>query len=226
MFASTFLLLVVGVICASASTNRTMTSPLGLTCTYYGNNEKVCKESADYKANLRKLFMTVGEGMRKKSSGKKALVVGSGDVCSSVAPYMPSFCTCADNSGGAVATCPYAIPSISDTITFVIDMEVCANPATVGVTLTDALSGITFTESITSGETGSVPTGIELSLAVASVGLNLVYTMTGNIDSLYVQLGIDLVVTVLYETVSCASYFPADCPYIFFDETIDFGNYC
>jgi hypothetical protein len=155
----------------------------------------------------------------------------TGDVCSSLAPYVPTeYCSCADNSGGAVVSCKYNVVidgTLIDTISMAVTFEVCANPATIGISMTDGATGLTFSTSITSGETGSLPTGIMIGVPeLGEVQIILDYKLNGNIDSLTVELGFDFEIVVFGFTEKCSTIYPNECPVEFFDETISFGNYC
>ena len=114
-----------------------------------------------------------------------------------------------------------------DTITATVTMEVCANPASIGFSLYDTDTGLSFTYSITSPETVSVPTGLMVGIPdIGSAEIILVLTLSGNIDYLTIYVGMDLSVTVLGFTETCSAVDPSVCPVQLLSETIDFGNYC
>ena len=52
------------------------------------------------------------------------------------------------------------------------------------------------------------------------------YSINGNIDALTVDLGFDLTAEIWGYTAACSTYYPSECPVWFFQETINFGNYC
>lgn len=150
----------------------------------------------------------------------------SGDVCSAVIPYTPpGICSCSNNAGGANVQCAAAIGS-EDTIYMISQLEVCSNPATVTITLQDGDSGYKFTESMSAGENGSIPTGIMIGVPeFGSAEIVLLYELSGNIDQLHLKLGFDLTATILFETYTCSGY-SSECPLWVFDEVIPFGDFC
>lgn len=215
----------------SVAHNASFSSPLGLSCSGYGKDGyESCKKTPELAARIHTAFTEIGKGLKAASHAGKTLTAQSGNVCSAVAPYMPSYCSCTNNAGGAVVNCPYTVVvggSPIDTITITMTLEVCANPATIGIKMVDQASGITFSESITTGESGSIPTGISVGVPmVGDVEILLAYTMSGNIDQLYVKLGVDLQAVIMGWTEKCSQVYPNDCPVYFYEETINFGNFC
>lgn len=212
--------------------NATSHSSAGRICTLDSENKTpICKRSEIFNEFVEKLLTEMKLSVRPAPGGiRPKPKVGGGDVCSSVSSYVPSYCTCTDNSGGGVVYCPYNVVidgSTIDTISVSVTMEVCANPATIGISMTDGDTGLTFSTSLTSGETGSIPTGILIGVpGVGDVEIILMYKISGNIDSLTVDLGVDLEATVLGFSETCSAIYPSKCPVWFFEETIDFGSYC
>lgn len=126
--------------------------------------------------------------------------------------------------------CAYPVvvsDQLIDTIYVQVVMEVCDNPATIAITMIDGATQYEFSVSLTSGDTGSIPTGIMIGVpGVGDVEVVLLYVLSGNIDNLTVKLGIDLNATVLGFTESCSSVYPEECPVWFYSQTMNFGSFC
>jgi len=138
----------------------------------------------------------------------------------------PDMCSCSNNVGGANVQCAANIAN-EDTIYMISQLEVCADPATVSVTLQDGDTGLQFTTSMTSGESGSIPTGIMIGVPdFTSAEVVLMYQLSGNIDQLHLKLGFDLKATILFVDYTCSGYLPDKCPLWVFDEVIPFSNFC
>lgn len=221
MFLNT-LVIFICFLCIVNALNVTTISPSGYECNLDSNGKSThCVKTSKFDEKIQGYLK---KGMEMLSNNIKK--VQGGDVCSSVSPYMPSLCSCVDNAGGANVDCVADIKGI-DTIEMKISMQVCANPATIGITLIDGDTGLTFSASLTSGDTGSLPTGIMLGVPdVGEAEIVLVYTIMGNIDNLEVILGFDLQITTMGIVNTCSYWYPSECPLIFFDETINFGSYC
>lgn len=222
----------------TASGNVTVTNPAGQVCTYdpvYKSGH--CDESEAYKQKALALIKSLKDAfnfklpknLRKASHSHLAYYTG-GAVCPDLTPYLPTECTCAESTGGGVVTCT-ASPSIDgvtlDTFTMVLTFQVCADPATIGISLTDTDTGLTFSYSITAGETGSVPTGLYIGIPdLGNAQILLTYELTGNIEDLTINLGIDFEVCVLFVCTKCSTLFPSECPAIFLTETVQFSDDC
>jgi len=232
-----FMLLIIAsiaasVVAAAAGHNATVHARNnGFVCNLERDGSHSCKTNPFFDDYVKALVRGASESIRP--AGKKALTVQateSGNVCAAVMPYAPSFCSCQNNAGGGVVDCKYQVViggALIDTLYVEVGMEVCANPASIGVSITDGATGYTFSESLTSGDTGSLPTGIMIGVpGVGNVQLVLAYKISGNIDALTVDLGVDLSMVVFGFTETCSSYYPTECPVWFFQETINFGSYC
>jgi hypothetical protein len=208
--------------------NATVISKAGALCSLDDVKAgKQCIKTEAFDAKMHKLISFAEEKFSKLLRMSSSLKASSGNVCASLAPSIPSdMCSCANNAGGAVVNCAANIGS-EDVIYLNAQLEVCADPASVSITLKDSDTGYEFTTEITSGDTGSIPTGIMIGVPeVGEAEIVLMYKLLGNIDQLQLQLGFDLSVTVFGYTQTCSSYYPSKCPLWVFDETIPFGSYC
>lgn len=227
MFSTIVLLSVF--VAVSNALNSTVVMPAGRTCVMSGYGKPpVCTMEPRFHELVKQLTKQFKTVFRPQM---KIPLTTTGDVCSSLAPYIPTeYCSCADNSGGAVVSCKYNVVidgTQIDIIYMTLSFEVCANPATIGVSMTDGDTGLTFSASLSAGESGSIPTGIMIGVPeFGEVQLLLTYKLNGNIDALTVDLGFDFEIVVFGFTEKCSTYFPSECPVWFFDETINFGNYC
>jgi len=191
-----------------------------------------CSRSPLFDEHVKGLLGSLRTSIKKPSSSPPppALTTG-GDVCASVYPYTPTqYCSCTDNAGGGVVECKYPVVvggQLIDTIYVEVVMEVCADPASLAITMMDGDTQYKFNVSITSGDSGSIPTGIMIGIPdVGDVEIILMYVLSGNIDNLTVQLGVDLSATVLGFTETCSGIYPEECPVWFYSQTMNFGNYC
>ena len=139
--------------------------------------------------------------------------------------YIPESCQCQNTDAGATAICTVDAGGY-DTINVQFDMNVCAEPLLIDIKMWDDLTS--FEYSIEEGDTGEIMTGISLGIpAVGSADIYLTYTLSGNIDELYMQFGFDLGVTFpIYGTTYCKDTYPDKCPYVFLDTTMSFGDEC
>ena len=161
MFVSVFLSLTL-VVAVTNAFNSTVVLPAGRTCvmSQYGK-PPVCTMEPKFHELVKKLTQQLKTMFHPQM---KIPLTTTGDVCSSLAPYVPTeYCSCADNSGGAVVSCKYNVVidgTQIDIIYMTMSFEVCANPATIGISMTDGDTGLTFSTSLSAGESGSIPTGI------------------------------------------------------------------
>lgn len=212
-----------------------ITTPAGMTCTQSGNSNAKCIFSPDFISNFK---TSLGSGISyKKPSGAKVATlpaaksegkVGSTSVpvCEDMADVIPSNCTCTDTSVGGTAVCSVNVNNL-DTIELEVDMNVCATPLEVVFTLTDGDTGLVFTYAVDAGEQGEVATGILIGVpGVGDAEIYLTYELNGNLDALNMVFGFDLGITTFGYTTYCSSIYPSECPLIFLNETIDFGDSC
>lgn len=158
-------------------------------------------------------------------------LTSGGSVCSAISGYYPSaYCKCADSSSGGTVSCSYPVTisgSVIDTIDMSVGINVCKDPAELTFHIADEDTGITFDYEIDGDMAGTVPTGIMIGVPeIGNVEIVLTYDVSGSIDQLDVVLGLDLQATVVGLTTSCSSIYPSECPVIFFDETVAFGDFC
>lgn len=239
MTAIVFLFCFLGCLLLADAFNATASTKYGRSCSRESNNANAavtCARSPLFDERVKGMLGSLLTEIKKKPSASStstppAALTAGGDVCASVYPYTPTqYCSCADNTGGGVVECKYPVVvggQLIDTIYVEVVMEVCADPATLGITMMDGDTQYTFSVSITSGDTGSVPTGIMVGIpGVGDVEIVLMYVMSGNIDNLTVQLGFDLSMTVLGFTETCSGIYPEECPVWFYSQTMNFGNYC
>ena len=215
--------------------NVTVSSPTGRICTYdpvskLGN----CQDTDAFIQRIKGLIALTKDSLQKAlSKNLRKPQVGyymGGAVCPDIDPYLPSFCSCAESSTGGQITCSYT-PTVDgvalDTFTMVLDLAVCANPASMTITLKDKDTGLSFTYTINLEDSGSVPTGLEIGIPdIGNAEILLTYSLSGNLDSLTIELGIDFQVCVVGVCKTCSDYFPSECPVEFIKETIDFSNDC
>ena len=77
------------------------------------------------------------------------------------------------------------------------------------------------------GDDVELPTGIYLGIPdVGDVQIMLQIAMDGNIDELTMTFGFDLCIDILGWNECCSAYFPEECPLVFLDTTMSFGDYC
>lgn len=211
-------------------------SPAGMECSQSSDDKTVCKFAPEF---VDKFKASVGTGLKfklpegatpfapKSEAGPlSGATLGDAPVCEDMADFIPTGCNCTDTSDGGTAMCVVDMNGL-DTIFFEVDMNVCAQPLEIAFYMYDYATGLTFSYSITTGDTGEVPTGI--SVGVPGVGdamIYLTYELSGNLDALEMKFGFDLGLTVLGYTSYCSDYYPEQCPLIFLDETIDFGDAC
>jgi len=142
------------------------------------------------------------------------------ELCTSLSEFVPDFCQCVDNAAGAKITCTVDLQGY-DTVQMTMDMDVCAEPASVSFDLIDA-NGIEFQESFASGDSGTAETGIMIGLPkFGDAEILLAYSLAGDIEALEMQFGFDLGVTVLGYQQTCGGYFPDKCPVMFLDTTLE-----
>ena len=153
--------------------NATLTSPEGFVCNY---GDALCKASPKFDAKVIAALQAM-KGMLKIGKPNMALALTNTNVCSSVVPYIPTeYCSCTNDSGGATVDCTIPVTyggENLDTIYVTVTLEVCANPATIGFTIQDGDTGHTFSTSLSSGDSGSIPTGIEFGVpGIGNVQVN------------------------------------------------------
>jgi len=205
-----------------------------MTCTQNGDSKAKCTFSPDFIANFK---TSLGSGITyKKSTGAKVAAlpaksentVGSTSVpvCEDMASSIPPNCTCTDTSLGGTAVCSVNVNNL-DTIELEVDMNVCATPLEVVFTLTDGNTGVVFTYAVDEGQQGEVSTGIFIGVpGVGDAEIYLTYDLNGNLDALNMVFGFDLGITTFGYTTYCSQIEPNECPLIFLNETVDFGDSC
>jgi len=224
------LLLLLACLAAATALNSTISSH-GRTCSLnsHSNTPPVCTRDPLFDGRVKGFLADLKQAI--KPAAALTTVSSGGSVCAEVYPYVPTqYCACQDDAGGGQVQCKYPVViggQLIDTIYVTVVMEVCADPATLAVTMVDADTGYQFSTSITSGESGSIPTGIMIGVPdVGSVQVVLMYKLIGNIDALTVDLGVDLSMTVLGYTETCSGLYPSECPVWFFSQSLNFGSFC
>mmetsp|Transcript_143349 Transcript_143349/g.348122 ORF Transcript_143349/g.348122 Transcript_143349/m.348122 type:complete len:220 (+) Transcript_143349:55-714(+) len=161
--------------------------------------------------------------------------VGAAGVCSQMAEFIPSECTCEDTAVGGTAHCQVDIgsngtdddpPVHIDTINMDLEMNVCAEPMNIKFVIGDELvDNDVFDYTIEAGEADEVGTGLIIPLEIAYVELMLSYELGGTIDKLYMKFGFDLMASVYIADVYCSELYDG-CPLWFLDTEEDFGDQC
>ena len=83
-----------------------------------------------------------------------------------------------------------------------------------------------FSKIIKPNEKGSEPTGLYFNIPnVGEIQIILVYSISGNIDNLFLSIGVDFSTVVLGHTVTCSST-SNECPTTVFAETINYASFC
>lgn len=150
-------------------------------------------------------------------------------ICSVLKPALPSFCYCADGaSSSSTLKCPVSI--LGDEVTVEIDLIPCGNPAEVAFIVSDKKFNINYKiADITAGhdETIDIP---GLSLAIpgvpVSAGVVLDVKISGNIDSLTLDIGLDACVDLPFIGKECGSKLLSALPIWLLDQTFNFGSVC
>ena len=142
---------------AKVQGNATQTFKSGMTCTSQDGGKPTCVRNAKFDAHAHELIKQAQKALQthKMASPK----VGAGDVCSAVTPYTPSFCTCTNSATGADVACTVPVKDI-DTIQMTLGLNVCANPASISVSMTDEATGLEYDYTVAANTSGEAPTGI------------------------------------------------------------------
>ena len=147
-------------------------------------------------------------------------------VCDMMKGSLPNECSCSNTATGGTVKCSVTVSSIKETLKMQVDMNVCSVPMSIAFSVSDQ-TGASFKHSFSSGDSGSIPTG--LGVVVPGLGsgqLYLDYVVKGPLDALYMKFGFDAGVVAYGYTTYCSTVMPTTCPVWFMDETVDFSDSC
>lgn len=186
------------------------------------------------KVKLIKKSVVEVESFPGRPSNNTKVHVGSeaDSMCDLVSGDIPSFCSCADEALGGTMTCTVDIEFggvTLDTVGVILDIEPCADPATVSFEMTEATLGIDYTYGYSTGDSEMIPVP-DLSVDIPGLGGAGVYMdviISGNADSLSLSVGIDACIDIGFGVLSCASDLDsADFPIWMLDSAYDFSDVC
>jgi len=150
------------------------------------------------------------------------------DVCSVLTAFLPSYCTCLDKPPlGGLINCQVNVLN-ADTVGMLIDLEPCANPATMSIVVTEAALGIKYTiADITAGTTEEVIIpGLFVPIPLVGQGqVQADITVDGNIDKLDIDIALDACLSV-FGITECGSDLTSLLPVEVLQTSVGFTDVC
>lgn len=155
----------------------------------------------------------------------------SGGICGVVSGvYLPSFCSCTNgDNNAATLDCNVKFLGITG-VGLKVTLEPCAMPAQLTIVMTAI--GINFKKGpYTSGTDQHIKTPLVIPFGVANIGVYIDVKMQGNVDALYMMLGLNGCAKIgvkPFAYTACGSDIPGvnGLPYIILQGTYDFGSTC
>ena len=151
-------------------------------------------------------------------------------ACDYLMDYLDeSMCDCEDKQGGtgAIAQCSINVLNI-DTVGVRMDFEPCADPLYLSLDVTESAMGFEYNlGEFKAGEDDEVPIpglmfGIPL---IGSAQAEMAIKMSGNIQDLTVQLGLDACMSSIVGTY-CGKDLTSGLPIYFLSGTMEFSDLC
>lgn len=152
--------------------------------------------------------------------------------CGIIGDSLSSDCSCeesAEDEYGGTLTCSMELPDDADNLYMTVSMDPCADPMYAIFSAYDDDLGVSFTESYyADGDITEIPIeGMTLDLFFVDVQAEIAVSMEGDMDDLYVEVGIDVCEDVFWYGEECgANLFPEYFPIYIIQDTLDFGLHC
>lgn len=161
------------------------------------------------------------------------LSVSNGDLCSIIAADIPSECKCTPAAAGGTLACDLkvSVGSFSDEVTMTLDLEPCAQPsATATFEVKETAAAVDYKKGVSLPDTEEIPIPqLDWQIPGLPVGAqaNIAVEMTGDLQALVLELGLDACITLPVVGTSCGADLPIPgFPLYLVKGTFDFSSLC